>query len=221
MPLNERLRFLRSCLSGPGTVGAVAPSSRKLAQALCDPFRRCDKPATVLEIGAGTGAVTRHIGSLLGPNDELDICEIDPEFVDILENKVLSTATFAPAVRAGRVRVVCAAAQAIPHEDRYDFIISGLPLTAFSLEDVEAVLGMVRRALKPGAVFSYFEYVGLRKISRTFSMGKHRARLREVSPYLNKHIRTYEFDQQYVIGNLPPAVARHLRYTKQTAATHS
>ncbi|UCC32357.1 MAG: hypothetical protein JSU86_08750, partial [Phycisphaerales bacterium] len=101
MGLRQRWRFLTSYLRKPNVVGAIAPSSRALAVALCEPYRRFRGPAKILEVGAGTGAVTRHLGSLLGDQDELDICEIHPDFADILEQDVLNGAGFVRNVAAG------------------------------------------------------------------------------------------------------------------------
>lgn len=210
--LHQRLRFLTGYLQSPTVVGAVAPSSSTLAAALCEPYRRFRKPATVLEVGAGTGAVTRHLGPLLGEEDELDICEIHTEFADILERDVLSRPDFAPGVAAGRVRLLRSPVQEIECEDRYDFVISGLPLTAFTLRDVQDVFGVIRRSLKPGGVLSYFEYVGLRRTSRLLSVGRRRARIRSVSTYLSEQLREHQIDRTTVLRNLPPAYARHLRF---------
>ncbi len=189
------------------------PSSRGLALALCEPFRGSGKPATVLEIGAGTGAVTRHIGNLMGPNDHLDICEIQSSFADILERDVLTHHQFSPAVSNGRVRLLRKPVQEMNEEDRYDFIISGLPFTAFELKDVEEIFGVVRRCLKPDGVFSYFEYMGFRKTSAMLSVGRKRSRIRAVSKYLTQNIRNHQFNRESVLVNLPPAHARHLRFS--------
>ena len=172
----------------------------------------CATPATVLEVGAGTGAITRHLGSVLGRNDHLDICEIQPEFVAILKRDVLSQPDFVPAVEGGRVRILDTPVQDLDHENRYDFIISGLPLTAFALRDVHRVFKALRRCLKPGGVLSYFEYVGLRRTSRTLAFGKRRNRIRTVSAYLSKHIRAHQIRRRTVLQNLPPAHARHLQF---------
>ena len=106
MSVTHRWRFLKSYLSNPHGVGALTPSSAGLAAALCEPFRKCRQPARVLEVGAGTGAVTRHLGKLLGDQDELDICEVETEFADILEREVLTRSDFAPAMSTGRVRLI-------------------------------------------------------------------------------------------------------------------
>ncbi len=212
MGLNQRLRFLKGYLCDPNIVGAIAPSSQALACALCEPYCQSNEPAGVLEIGAGTGAITRHLGLLLRPRDELDICEVHPEFAEILERDVLTGTDFASGVAAGRVRLIRSAVQALAHENRYDFVICGLPLTAFELEDVRDVFRVIRRSLKPGGVMSYFEYAGLRRTSRLFSVGERRRRIRSVSAYLSRNIRDHQFERKTVFRNLPPAYARYLRF---------
>lgn len=195
----------------PHGVGAISPSSRALAMALAEPFRQHIGPATVLEVGAGTGAITGYLGTVLKEGDVLDVCEIQPEFADILERDVLSRPVFAPAMREGRVRVLRMPVQMLPFENRYDYVISGLPLTVFDLPMVEEVFAVMRRCLKPEGVFSYFEYVGMRRTSRSLAMGKRRQRIRSVSSYLSEMIRRHQFAQRTVLRNLPPAHARHLR----------
>ena len=190
----------------------MTPSSRALAAALCNPFRQRVSAATVLEVGAGTGAVTRYLGALLGSEDELDICEVEPDFADIIERDVLTRGEFAPAIAEGRVRIMRVPVQELTHENRYDFIISGLPLNAFELRDVKDIFNVVRRSLKPGGVFSYFEYVGLRRTTRAFAVGKQRKRILTVSTYLSHRIRKHQFDRRTVLQNLPPAHARYLRF---------
>lgn len=190
----------------------MVPSSQALAQALCEPYRRYPRPAKVLEVGAGTGAVTRHLGSILGENDELDVCEIEPKFAEVLRNDVLTRPEFAEGVAGGRVRLVEAAVQELGHEDRYDFIISCLPLNAFELADVREIFAALRRCLKPGGVLSYFEYIAVRRTSRVLSVGRFRTRIRSVSSYLSKNIRDYQFGTRIVLRNFPPARARHLRF---------
>ncbi len=212
MELGHRWRFLSRYLLDPNTVGAIAPSSRALAEALSEPFRNSTGPASVLEVGAGTGPVTRHLGTILREGDTLDICEINHDFADLLERDVLSNAHFAPLVAQRRVRLLRLPVQEIPSDNRYDFVISGLPLTAFELRDVQDVFEVIRRCLKPGGVFSYFEYLGLRRTSRTLAIGKRRARIRAVSAYLTETLRQHRITTKTVFLNFPPASAHHLRF---------
>lgn len=221
MSLLKRWQFLKGYLRAPHTVGAIAPSSRALASALCEPFRRHRGPARLLEIGAGTGPITRYLGSILGERDELDICEIKPEFVEILKRDVLSHGNFASALATRRVRLYGTAVQQLARENTYDFIISGLPFSAFGLHDVREVFDVVRRSLKPGGVFSYFEYVGMRKVSRVLAVGKERERIRKVSAFLSSNIHEHQFARRTVLRNLPPARARYLRFDSNVSVPTS
>jgi phosphatidylethanolamine/phosphatidyl-N-methylethanolamine N-methyltransferase len=63
----EHLEFFRQYRHRFQTTGAVAPSSRFLARALARPLQQHAGPCRVLEVGPGTGAVTRRIARLLKP----------------------------------------------------------------------------------------------------------------------------------------------------------
>ena len=221
MNIVHNWRFLRQFLRRPKVIGAVAPSSRALATAVCGPYRRAAGSVRLLEVGAGTGSITRHIGTILGSDDRLDLCEIYPELASVLARDVLTNGDFAPAVADGRVRLLNMPVQEIDEPNGYDFVISGLPLTSFDLESVRSILEVIRRALKPGGVFSYFEYIALRPLSRTCAVGRRRARIRGVSAFLTRHIRDHQFSRQTVLANFPPAHARHFRYDEATESPAS
>jgi phospholipid N-methyltransferase len=212
MSLGERLHFLRSYLRDPLTVGAIGPSSRRLGEALIRPFARRRRASRVLEIGAGTGAVTRRVIALLREGDHFDVCEIDERLADVIEAVVLSEPSLAPARTAGRVRLLRCAAEQVDTPEGYDFVISGLPFTTFEPAVVDAVLASVRRNLRPGGVFSYFEYIGLRRLNQTLAIGRVRRRVHAVSTVLDGHIDRHQFNRETVLWNLPPAIARHWRF---------
>jgi len=210
--LETQLRFFGTFLKEPHRVGAVAPSSSRLCAALCGPARAFKGPRYLLEVGAGTGAATRQIGKILTSDDRLDICEISDKFADILERDVLSAPGFSKHVKDGRVRLLRMPVQELPGERQYDFVLSGLPLTSFALRDVEAVFDVVRRVLKPGGVFSYFEYMWLRRTRRVLTVGPKRQQIRDVSAYLTQELRRHRFAKSQVFRNIPPAYAHHLRF---------
>jgi phosphatidylethanolamine/phosphatidyl-N-methylethanolamine N-methyltransferase len=58
--LSDNLRFLRALIARPKNVGAVAPSSRALARAIARQINPA-RPGPVLELGPGTGVVTRAL----------------------------------------------------------------------------------------------------------------------------------------------------------------
>jgi len=212
MAIADRWQFFKHYIAEPQKMGALSPSSPALADALCRPFSQRREPARILEVGAGTGAITRRICELLGEEDYLDICEMEAELADILEKRVLSEPRAARAYAQGRIRLMRIPIQKLASDERYDFIISGLPLTAFDLRDVREAFQIMKRCLKPGGTLSYYEYMVLRRVSRTFALGSKRRRIHRVSAYLNRTIKAHEFHHDLVFSNFPPARARHLRF---------
>jgi len=219
MGLGHGLQFIRGYLKNPAVVGAVAPSSRALAAALCAPFAASPEPANVLEIGAGTGAVTRYIAEIMRDTDSLDVCELQPDFAETLRRDVLTLPRLAAGVAEGRVRVLEAAVQTLRTENHYDFVICGLPFTSFALRDVRDAFATIRRCLKPGGTLSYFEYVAMRRTARLLAVGPPRRRLRSVSTFLNRTIRAHQFHSHAVLASFPPAHARYLRFDSAEAPT--
>ncbi|MEE9297129.1 MAG: hypothetical protein V3W34_19485 [Phycisphaerae bacterium] len=213
------LRFMGTFLRQPDVVGAVLPSSRRLAEHLIRPFKQRTRPAKVLELGAGTGAVTMPLGHELGPEDELDIFEIQPELVHHLEKQVLSQPQFDRARREGRVKLYGRAVQEIGTDRRYDFVISGLPFTAFDESQLSSVLALLPAIVMPGGIFSYFEYVALRRLRSLGSFGTARRRRRAVDAILDDYIERFEIDRRTVLANFPPAFARHWRFDAPQGAT--
>jgi len=212
MSFAHALEFVKQFVAEPRVVGALTPSSHSLAVALCEPYLAHKGQARVLEVGAGTGAITRHIGSVLREGDELDIFEIQPAFADILERDVLTLPELRRSVAEGRVRLMRGAVEKIQAKAHYDFVISGLPHTSFALGQLQEVFAVIRRCLKPGGVFTYYEYIALRRLGAAFSIGAVRRRRREVSRFLWENIQAHQFARRIVMSNLPPARARHLRF---------
>ena len=211
MKLRESIRFLGRFLANPQQIGAVAPSSSFLARALVQPLSQHDQPVNILELGAGTGAVTRYIAPLLGADDRLDICEADQRLAANIREEYLMQGRLAEPFRAGRVRLFDQYLQKVEGLLEYDFIISGLPLNAFDLRDIKTILDLLKKHAKPGCVLSYFEYIGLRDLMAAVRLGPSRKQAQYRSAYLQRQIRTHQFERRPVLLNLPPAYARHLR----------
>src|SRR5438046_695234 len=96
--------FLRAFRHNFHTTGAILPSSRFLARALASDLRGPRGPARVLEVGPGTGAVTREIVRLLGSEDRLDAVEINPQFVQHLRRRFVQDKLFRS--RADQVELI-------------------------------------------------------------------------------------------------------------------
>lgn len=189
------------------TTGSILPSSRALGRALTRPMRQAPPPRRILEVGPGTGAVTAEIVRFLKAGDQLEIVEINADFVAILERRFEEEELFRR--RRRQARIIHAPLQELPGESVYDFMISGVPLNNFSLQLVEDIFRSYERLLKPSGVLSYFEYLAIRNLKMPLVSEPERQRLTRLSEYLGRKIRTAQISEDVVFWNVPPAVARH------------
>src|SRR5262245_42039440 len=104
--------FLRECRRHFKSTGAILPSSRFLARALASELRRSRHPAQVLEVGPGTGSVTKEILHQLAPNDRLDAVEINGYFLTRLQQRFEEEPFFA--AHRDQVRLIHGAVEELP-----------------------------------------------------------------------------------------------------------
>lgn len=80
------LAFALAWVRNPRRVGAIAPASKALAQAMADEVARVG-PELLIEIGAGTGAITQALARLGAPPDRFVVIERDPGLVRHLHER--------------------------------------------------------------------------------------------------------------------------------------
>lgn len=191
------------------TTGAILPSGRRLAAALARYVRGNGTARRILEVGPGTGAVTRHIVPELGPDDRLDLVELNEAFVGRLRQAFHEDPILRPA--SDRVRVIQTAIEQLPRDEQYDVIISGLPLNNFSVETVEQILEGLAALLAPGGTLSFFEYMAVRRVKMVVGRRDERERLRGVDRTLSRLLVAHEIRRDWVWPNVPPAWVHHVR----------
>jgi phospholipid N-methyltransferase len=198
------------------TTGSILPSSRFLSRALASEVAKPHPPARILEVGPGTGPVTRQLLRRMGPEDRLDAVEINPDFVRRLQ-EILDADAVYPTMR-DRVQIIHSAVEDLPGQGGYDYIISGLPLNNFHVDVVRRIFRTFKRLLKPGGMLSYFEYQFIRSLKMPFVGRTDRRRLAGIGRVAGCHIRDYQVRRDLIFLNVPPAVARHLRFQTAPAA---
>jgi len=208
--MSEYGLFFREYLRHFHTTGAILPSGRQLARTLARYVAEPSSgPRRIVEVGPGTGAVTRHIISAMQPADRLDLVELNESFVRILERRISDEPHFRQA--ADRIRLFHCPVEELPRETKYDFIVSGLPLNNFSAESVEKILGIFLDILSPGGTLSYFEYIAMRRIKAVVSGPAERNRLKGVHNAMHKVLDSHEIRRDAAWLNVPPAWVHHVR----------
>ncbi len=202
--------FLREFRRNFRTTGALLPSGRRLALSLTRYVCPKEGLQRILEVGPGTGAVTRQILARMGQSATLDLVEGNENFVSCLNRLVDRDADFRSA--RSRVRIFHSSVEHFTAAEPYDVIISGLPLNNFLPEEVEMLLGHLRSMAAVGGVLSFFEYMGVRRVKSLTSMAGERARLRGIGEVMSLWLSSHECGCDWVWPNVPPAWVHHLRF---------
>ncbi|MEW9550936.1 class I SAM-dependent methyltransferase [Nonomuraea sp. NPDC050783] len=149
---NDSALFLGQFLRSPAVIGAVAPSSRRLAAAVCAPVPERGEP-TVVELGPGTGPFTAEIQQrLAGRGHHLAVELNAPMALLLAERFPRVDVAHADAARLGELLRERGLRQA-------DVVISGLPWAAFPSELQRDLLGAVTAVMGQGAAFTTFSYI--------------------------------------------------------------
>ena len=211
MSIRERVEFWRQFRRELVTTGAVQPSSRFLAREMTAPMRRDPRPQDtarrIVEMGPGTGAVTRRIAEAMRPRDRLDAYEINPQFARYLESAVASAPVYGRA--RDRIAVHCAPAETAEVDRPVDFVICSIPLNNLAPAAVRAVFRAGLAMLSDHGWFTYFEYPCLLRIKAGLSSRPERRRVREVREAKAGLLGPGAL-RRLVTLNIPPARAVHV-----------
>jgi len=146
--------FLKRWLRRPFAMGAVMPSGRLLAEAMARAALAAMKgrEGHVIELGAGTGHVTKALLEAGIPAGRLALVERDPELAAFLRRHFPGPRIVeGDAARLARLL----AANGI---DRAAAVVSSLPLLSLPAEVVNGIVNSVFETLPRGAALVQFTY---------------------------------------------------------------
>lgn len=145
--------FLRQWLRDPRSIAAIAPSGRELARRIAGAVGRGAK--SVIEVGAGTGAVTQALLDSGVPASGLLVIERNAELAALLARRF-------PGVEVVRrdafdLEAVAAGAESV-RPGRVDAVVSGLGLVTIEKGRQRQLLEQAFRVLRPAGRFVQFTY---------------------------------------------------------------
>jgi phospholipid N-methyltransferase len=196
------LQFVREALREFEVTGSIFPTSRWAAEALAKPLENRNTPKKILELGPGNGSVTVKILDQMIDGDELLICEINPRLVDLLKIRLSRSKIFQK--RKKQIRFFCGPAQELPTDTKFDVIICALPFLNFDLKTVKDIFGKIMEIRSPGAMMTYYEYIGIRPISLALSSPKRKQRMKDIHQFFNRLYREHEVKRDDVWLNVLP-----------------
>ncbi|MEV0347437.1 SAM-dependent methyltransferase [Nonomuraea sp. NPDC050680] len=149
---NDSAMFLGQFLRAPATIGALAPSSRWLAAAVCTPVPERGEP-TVVELGPGTGPFTAEIQRRLGGRGHHLAVEVNQSLAALLAERFPTVdVAHDDATELRRLLSERGLRQA-------DVVVSGLPWAAFPDDLQRGLLGAVASTLSSAGAFTTFSYI--------------------------------------------------------------
>jgi phosphatidylethanolamine/phosphatidyl-N-methylethanolamine N-methyltransferase len=143
------LSFFLAWLANPRRVGAIAPSSEALADAITADLSPASAP--VIELGPGTGVFTRSIIARGIPEHRLALIEYGADFVDKLQRDF-------PRASVHRMDATRLQHVELFDGERAGAVVSGIPLLLMPAQSLISLLEGAFDRLRPDGAFYQFTY---------------------------------------------------------------
>jgi phosphatidylethanolamine/phosphatidyl-N-methylethanolamine N-methyltransferase len=168
-PLGDEVRFLKTWIESPRLTGAVYPSSRFLARAMARAVGSIGE-GLVVELGPGTGPVTKALIEEGVPAEQLVLVEYEASFCRLLGERFPGVTIVQGDAYALRRTLADLTDQPIRA------IVSSLPLLNQPSARRVALIDDVFTLMPPGGVFVQFTYGMASPIPRGAGAGRFSAR---------------------------------------------
>ena len=180
--MNDSLLFLAQTARRWRTIGALAPSGPVLARAVAQSVGEIPDGQVLLELGPGTGVITRELVRRF-PRARVVAVEVIDAFASRLRQSLpdVTVVHGCASELAGHLGHLCLGRENVAA------VVSGLPLLTLPGDLPQRILGQVAAVLRPGRRYVQFTYSA--RAWRRFTLGGFR-----------------QLPRQRVWLNLPPAV---------------
>jgi phospholipid N-methyltransferase len=149
----EKRSFIKQFWKEKKMVGAMAPSSRFLAQKMLQHID-FESARVVIELGPGTGVFTDRILEKMHPDAKLLVFELNDNFCNSLKKRITDP----------RAVIIHDSAEKIEEYlnaeglDKADVVISSLPLANFPSALRQSILEASKRSLNASGKYIQFQY---------------------------------------------------------------
>jgi ornithine lipid N-methyltransferase len=192
--MNDSLLFLGKFLKHGTAIASLAPSSPWLSRTTVRNVD-WDRAKVVVELGAGTGPITKVLAEKARPDCRVVVLERDPDFARILRERFQDRENFD--VVEGDVRDLTSILEGLGIS-QVDAVISGLPVPSFPKDLQRDLFRVVKKILVPGGTYN---------------------QITEMPWVYWRFYRRFFQDVQFAFEprNLPPAGAYYCRGVKDVA----
>ena len=159
-----KVNFFVESVKNLKTVGTLAPCSPAAAKKMVKPVD-FNKASVIVELGGGTGAVTKEILKAAKPGTKIFVFETNSNFVKVLKE-----------LGGNRLEVINDSAANMPEKlksfgvIRTDYVISTLPIAIMDKKTKDKIFDGVKEVLTPGGYYVQIQYslISKKEIERKF-----------------------------------------------------
>lgn len=157
------LTFFKAGITNIRQTGSLVESSSYLREGMTS-IIDFSKPLNIVELGAGTGSITKYLLERMNASSRLFSLEINKLLYRKLDNNIQDSRLVAINNDASRLNDYISNGSA-------DYILSALPLSNIKSKDKNVILKACHRALGPDSYFIQFQYSlqDFRYLKRHFS----------------------------------------------------
>lgn len=189
----------------PERVGEVVPCSARVAIKITETIPAAHVPKRIIEVGAGSGALTPKIINKMHASDHLDLIEIEPILCAELKEKF---------GHLKNVTIQCLDFLLWKPTYQYDYIVSTLPFNSFPPELVKKLIDHLIAVAKDDAKLGFVEFKWLSSF-REMGMKKiDKEQFQKTKKLIHDFHNTYKVYDTDVYMNFPPLVVYHLKIDK-------
>jgi phospholipid N-methyltransferase len=149
--MNENIEFLHAFLKNPTKVGSITPSSPELALEMLKGVKP-DADNVVIELGVGTGAITKFLQELVPDERSYLGIELDEALVRVVGKNFPDLN-----IVCGNAADMCEIYQQ-SGLGKVSYIISCLPFVSLPADIRDAVLDEVDKFMQRGCIFRTLQY---------------------------------------------------------------
>jgi phosphatidylethanolamine/phosphatidyl-N-methylethanolamine N-methyltransferase len=147
------LEFFKGFLRNPREVGSVIPSSRFLTRRVMS-HGGVRTARVIVELGPGTGVLTREMLRLMRPDAKLVAVEISKEFADLLRADITDPRLHVVQGSAAQLE----RALHVAGESQADLVVSGIPFSTMESGEGLATLTAAKHVLAPEGKFVAYQF---------------------------------------------------------------
>ena len=206
--MKNNLAYIKAFFKEFQNTGTLFPSSKSLCESLTKNLENRTEPLNILEVGSGTGVITKYILNKMIPGDILTLSELNQEFIKILDKNIKKHKNYQ--TFQNNITIFEGPFQELHLDQSYDLIICSLPFLNFDLNLTTAIFKKFDEVAKPHCKLAYFTFFAAAFASKII-LKNEKERLKEIEKFHKSQNLFTVSGKDFILLNIPPAIVLNLK----------